>query len=428
MDIASLNRGGKFGNWFQDPVFTEMRKLLEPLCVPLTVMELFGGLTTGYIALAALGCWPELKLYCDINSHLLHWISQVHNVSSAVHCGPISGDILLKDIATLVRAMIILAGPPCPPWSSKGVRAGWRDSRSVPFWRTLRIIVDQARSGSLFLFVLENVAGFASMQPDGTVPLHEVLQLLREELPSDWTVDHCMYNTKHFGLAQNRPRVYVVGRKTLGTASRAFPATAQCFNMKPKVSDFARVPLSGEMEEAANGYRGRGYSSLQKSNLRQWRNAMSSELKSQSLRGQCAFFAYDRTPSIRTSWKPNKSFDTCECLTANGPVLHCFSLGDNAKSRDSTVLPTERAALQGFPMDYIVNDHRSPEACVAIGNAMSVPVVATVFFRELSYQLQLRPERFSSFVASMPRNLCLSWKVYLHISFVRYCLYRVSRY
>ena len=70
-------------------------------------------------------------------------------------------------------------------------------------------------------------------------------------------------------------------------------------------------------------------------------------------------------------------------VNVSWPVLHCFSLGDNAKSRDSFVLPSERAALQEFPLDYIVDDHRSQEACKAVGNSMSVPVLAVVLFREL---------------------------------------------
>ena len=130
MNIASLNSGIKFGKWFQDEVFTEMRKALEPVRCQLDTMELFGGLSTGHIAIAALGCCPNLKLYCDVNSDLLHWISKVHDVASAaVHCGDIAGDILLKDIGSLPRVMIIIAGPPCPPWSSKGAREKHMPSR-----------------------------------------------------------------------------------------------------------------------------------------------------------------------------------------------------------------------------------------------------------------------------------------------------------
>ena len=120
MDIASLNSGCKFGKWFQDDTFIEMRNKLESVRCPLDVMELCGGLSTGYIALAALGCLPKLRFYCDSNSDLLHFISKVHNVASdCVHCG-VTGDLLAADVAALPRVMIIIAGPPCPPWSSKG--------------------------------------------------------------------------------------------------------------------------------------------------------------------------------------------------------------------------------------------------------------------------------------------------------------------
>ena len=121
MSIASLNAGFNFGKWFQDDAFIEMTKKLESVRSPLDVMELFGGLSTGYIALAALGCMPNLRFYCDSNSDLLRFISKVHNVDSEkIHCGAVSGNILEKDIAALPRVMIIIAGPPCPPWSSKG--------------------------------------------------------------------------------------------------------------------------------------------------------------------------------------------------------------------------------------------------------------------------------------------------------------------
>ena len=247
------------------------------------------------------------------------------------------------------------------------------------------------------------MTGFCSKQSDGKVPLNEVLQLLREELPSDWAIDHCIYNTKNFGLPHNRPRVYVTGRKTVeGSLVHRFPAKVNCWKGKPTVSDIVRPPLA--MEESAPGYNGRGYTPLCRSNVRQWKAALSSQLCQQSCRGNYIFFAYDRTPSSRTTWAPNMSSESCECLTANGPVLHCLSLGDGAKSRDSSVLPSERAALQGFPLDYICNDNRSAAACKAVGNSMSVPVLAAVCFRELFHQLQLRPLLLTDDSVSIPRN------------------------
>ena len=403
MNTETLNDGTQFGKWFTDRTFASMRKSLEPLRgTSLTLMELFGGLSTGFIALAALGMHPVLRIYCDINDDLLHWVSQLHSNPGSVHCGPRAGNILLKCIESLPRVMVIIAGPPCPPWSSKGARKSWEDSRSVPFWRTLHIVVEQARSGTLLFFVIENVKGFTQRQLDGTVPLEEVMQLLIDELPEDWIVDWFIYNTKDFGLPHNRPRVYLVGRKSSPGSLHRFPHNVNCFERKPFVADVVKQVMTGSL---AVGYRGSGYSPLQRSNLRQWRNALCSQLRQKSMRGHCIFFAYDRTPSSRTNWKPSMSNETCECLTASGPMLHCFSLGDIAKSRDSSVLPSERAALQGFPLEYIVDDHRHLEATKAVGNSMSVPVVASVCFRELLYQLELRPLHLLSFIASLPRHV-----------------------
>ena len=66
--------------------------------------------------------------------------------------------------------------------------------------------------------------------------------------------------------------------------------------------------------------------------------------------------------------------------------------------------PSERAALQQFSLGYIVDDHRSQEACKAVGNSMSVPVLAVVSFRELFFELQLRPQLVSSAHESLPRK------------------------
>jgi len=315
----------------------------------------------------------------------------------AVYCGPIVGDILHKNIKELPLVQIIIAGPPCPPWSSKGARRSWEDNRSVPFWRTLEIIVHQAHSGILLFFVIENVIGFTQVQADGSVPLDDVLQLLREELPAGWTVDVNILNSEDFALPQKRTRVYITGRKTSPGALGSWghgPDPIKPFQKSVFLCDVVSLlGFSGSLR-APFGQDGRGYSSVQRSNLRQWRAALSHELSNKANIGQCVVIAYDRTPSSRTGWVPTWSRKTCECLTATGPVLHCLSLGDNAHSRNSSLLIRERAAMQGYPLGYICDDHMAAKAVTAIGNAMSVPVLAAVCFRELRYQIELRPRMF----------------------------------
>jgi len=393
MDIASLNSGRNFGNWFHDQVFTEMRKQLRSLRAPLPLMEIFGGLSAGHIAIAALGCRPDLKMFCDTNPDLTHWNSQVHTIDSAVHCGPTAGDILLKDVKSLPRVMIIVAAPPCQ-WGvlvkhKRPPKQGMQATRYMQtFFYTLDIIVDQARSGSLLMFVFEIVSRFFHRQSDGTLPVDEAFQLLRDKLPSDWVVDHHDCNAKDFGLAQNRPRMYITGRKTLctPTGKRRLPAEVECFKRKPRVCEFARVSLPADVGARAFGHGGRGYSPQQQSTLRQWRIALKTQLTGESFRGECIFFSYNYPPFKKIHENCDFRLEICECLSAWDYYYHCFSLGDNAKSRDSFMLPGERAALQGFPSDYIVDDHRSQEACFAVGNSPAVPVLAAVLFRELLFK------------------------------------------
>ena len=226
-------------------------------------------------------------------------------------------------------------------------------------------------------------------------------------MPSDWIVDFNIYNTEDFALPHKRPRVYVTGRKASLASLESFPEQIKPFQQRAFVRDIVDLSVLSQPLQSFTpwGHCGRGYSSLQRSNLRQWKAALSPELSNNVHLGQYIFIAYDRTPSSRTVWVPSMSWESCECLTACGPVLHCLSLGDNGHSRDSSVLPSERAALQGFPLGYIENDNKYAEASKAVGNAMSVPVVASVCFRELKFQLKLRRSIFVGDGASQVQRI-----------------------
>ena len=60
---------------------------------------------------------------------------------------------------TWLEADVTVAGPPCPPFSAKGRRAGMRDSRAEVFCRVIDRLEVQAKNGTLKAFVLENVCG-----------------------------------------------------------------------------------------------------------------------------------------------------------------------------------------------------------------------------------------------------------------------------
>ena len=116
------------------------------------------------------------------------------------------------------------------------------------------------------------------------------------------------------------------------------------------------------------------------------------ELDNQTNLGSIAAFAVDRTPASRTGWRVTKRIDFTECLTANGPALHFLSLGNGGATLDRSAFVVERARLQGFPEGYITeHDSAAAVSICAIGNAMSVPVIASAVYRELAYIMHLPP-------------------------------------
>ena len=410
--LDSIHNCSAFGHWAKDPVWNEMRACLATVTQTIVIMELFGGLSTGFIALSALGLSVQLEVYCDHNVHLQHWLKKLHGSSQALRCGKVIGDVLELAPGLVALVHVIIAGPPCPPWSAKGARKSWNDDRSIPFWHTLHIIVAAAHSGSLVFFVLENVVGFTQKQKDGSIPIDDVVALLIEKLPKNWSVDFCFYNSWNFGLAQSRRRVYLVGRKAIpSNIGPSGPPPAKRFVNAPSLASIFDGPFIGV--SGARGESGAGYSDLQQANLREWKAAFSPDISNPAKIGSFAVVAYDRTPGSRTSWTPTQSSEFCECLTATGPLLHCFSLVDHCKSLDRTLRLSERSLLQGFPRGYIVDDAMYNAGVTAVGNAMSVPVVAAVCFREVLFQVQNRSDAFRAIAGvSIERPWFINGSVY----------------
>ena len=116
------------------------------------------------------GAWdidPELQPVHEV-------IHGAEATRTRVHLGQPAGDILATDLANFPDANILVAGPPCPPFSSCGKRMALEDTRSQPFTRCVEVIAEldsRARRGTrigaehpgseLMFFLLENVPGIA---------------------------------------------------------------------------------------------------------------------------------------------------------------------------------------------------------------------------------------------------------------------------
>ena len=368
-------------HWSADATWKCLMHDLKGFPNGLKVLELCGGIGTAHIALQELlknVATFSLVDHFDIDEALRPLLIASGLSPENIHLGRKEGDILKRSPQNFPQHHLLVAGPPCPPWSSVGSRSSWADARSKPFNKVLDVIAYHARHGALLLFVLENVVGVLSSTKDRQKkPIDIIVKRLRNACPG-WSIEIHRVNSLHFGVPQSRPRVYIVGRK--------YSPENNGSQMPPLRTFRERVPLGRclEKEDIIPGT----YTMLQRRNIKDWKALYKLELAETKFSNQFAVVDASRTPTRRTSWcNAGKHPDRCPCLTASGPLLHVIELGPSgsSKSIDRPLRNIERARIQGFSGAVAEAAAHMPVAHAnrIFGNAMTLPVVGAVLAHEL---------------------------------------------
>lgn len=100
---------------------------------------------------------------------------------------------------------LLAAGFPCQPFSIAGHKMGFQDPRGSMFFELVRIIKNKQPKA----FLLENVKHLEGH--DGGNTFSKMMNILHDDL--GYTVFFKVLNSKDYGLAQNRQRIYIVGFK-----------------------------------------------------------------------------------------------------------------------------------------------------------------------------------------------------------------------
>ena len=112
------------------------------------------------------------------------------------------------DIWNLIESVpehdILTGGFPCQPFSNAGKKEGIRDIRGTLF----RAIAEIIRRRRPQYFVLENVKRLLTMENGSHFAT--ILACLSD---LDYTIEWRLLNAMHFGLPQNRQRVFIVGTR-----------------------------------------------------------------------------------------------------------------------------------------------------------------------------------------------------------------------
>ena len=162
---------------------------------PLKVVELFCGIGGFRIAADRLG----LKTV---------WANDIDEKAASVYKTRLGDELKKGDIWSLIKEIpkhdILTGGFPCQPFSSAGKKLGVRDARGTLFEAIVSIIqINKPR-----YFALENVKRLLHMEQGKH--FSAILSALNN---LGYQVEWRLANASELGLAQNRERVIIVGKK-----------------------------------------------------------------------------------------------------------------------------------------------------------------------------------------------------------------------
>jgi DNA (cytosine-5)-methyltransferase 1 len=130
-------------------------------------------------------------------------------------------DITKVDAASIPEFDVLLAGFPCQAFSSAGKREGFLDTRGTLFFDIERILTHHRPRG----FILENVEGLVNH--DKKIKGAKIGQTLETILKSleklGYKTSWKVLDSSHFGLAQQRKRIFIVGTLESKVSLAGFP-------------------------------------------------------------------------------------------------------------------------------------------------------------------------------------------------------------
>lgn len=157
-----------------------------------TFIDLFAGIGAFHLALESFGATCVFASEWDVGAQTVY----KDNFGIKPH-----GDITKIVESDIPKHHIVCAGFPCQPFSISGKQNGFQDTRGTLFFDVARIIKYHTPK----IVLLENVKNFA--HHDGGKTLKVVENTLQN---MGYKVYHKVLNASHFGIPQNRERIYII--------------------------------------------------------------------------------------------------------------------------------------------------------------------------------------------------------------------------
>jgi DNA (cytosine-5)-methyltransferase 1 len=302
-------------------------------------IDLFAGIGGMRIAFEKAG--GECVLTCEINEDAL--------TTYKANYKPKTNHTYFNDILKLESKLVpvhdvLVAGFPCQPYSIAGLRKGLKDERGGDvFLSILRILKDKKPAS----FLLENVKGMMNHEQGETFKF-----MIKSLADCGYTVQYEVLNSMtHSNVPQNRERVFVIGFRDSGKASKfEYPKEVPLTNTIHDCLEITKTSPEFYYDDRYDCYKEISKAVKSKDTLYQWR---------------------------RQYVRENKS-NACPTLTANmGTGGHNVPLVlDSFGIRKLT--PRETANFQGFPKDFVLPKLANSKLYHQFGNSVTVPLITKI--------------------------------------------------
>jgi site-specific DNA-cytosine methylase len=195
-NMSNTQRYKQIGNGISSPVSKAVIEHLIPEG-EVNVMSLFSGVAG-----------TELKLdkrfkvvgHCEFDKYASDVLR--YHYPNIPNFGDVTEFVIRKDIPDFE---LLVGGFPCQAWSLAGLRKGFDDEQRG---QLIYNVFDIMRKHNPKYVVLENVKGLLSHNKgESFVAIMEYISSLGYEVGFE------LVNSKHFGLAQNRERVFIVATR-----------------------------------------------------------------------------------------------------------------------------------------------------------------------------------------------------------------------
>jgi DNA (cytosine-5)-methyltransferase 1 len=161
-------------------------------------IELFSGIGGFRSALDPLG--GECVFASEIDKYATQAYKALYN-GNGDSCSELHGDITKIDAHDIPDHDVLVGGFPCQAFSVAGQRKGFEEARGTLFFEIARI----ASAKQPRLMLLENVKGLLSH--DGGKTFETMCVVLND---IGYVIDFAVLNSKHYGVPQNRERIFIV--------------------------------------------------------------------------------------------------------------------------------------------------------------------------------------------------------------------------